>query len=499
MCCSTLFLALFSVFILSSIPLAEARYRFEEGDWVAWGDGRQVYDIEIGRDVVYFGTEAGVQRWDRNREEWLDPWYTVPGAMDEAYTLQRCREVLEDPLTLDLYVRTSNGWFFRNHGTLRWERGAPSKSTRESTESIQDDKITEPSPHLVLDRNYSLGSEGELEYRLLEWPFTLGAYDQRDHYYYVWDGFGIGIAGEYTNRAHLYPMGPGRATHMDIDHGTIWVASELDREEGWVWNKPVDGEKWSFFHPNIVFGLEPGKVKRLRVAPDKTVWIATDQGVMFRNGKKWRHVRKLDGLPSDRIHDLAPTRDGAWICTEFGMARIANPSGVVLKPSAKTDPVPARGAFTVMASDDDTVWAAGSGVIMRYDDLYGWQKVRGPFTIASATRASAMYAQDGILAVGDKLGFAWRDSSKTWQQAFSSQWKDGTVLAIAWHGGFFWLGTDRGLVKYHPGEKDVYLYTNHDGLAGKRVTEIIPDGDWLWLGTDKALVRYHWNVFGRFD
>ena len=66
---------------------ASARYRFEEGDWIAWGDSRRVLNIEVGRNTVFFATSAGVLRWDRNEKRWLFPWFSVPGPLDKAILL----------------------------------------------------------------------------------------------------------------------------------------------------------------------------------------------------------------------------------------------------------------------------------------------------------------------------------------------------------------------------------------------------------------------------
>ena len=484
--------------LLSNQPL-EARFRFDEGDWIAWGDTRTLYDFDIGRNTVYIATVSGLLRWDRNDESWLYPWYSVPGPLDEAIILNSCFTVREDPLTLDLYVRTAGGWYLRHQASQRWSKVSPPEGGLARRLRLDRRNHAQPGLGVLTPHLYLLDHENKLLFRYLAWPFVGGIYDNRDHYFFAWNGFGVGIQGKYSQVLELFPGGPGSATALAVTSEEIWCASTLDRDSGWLWRRKRSEDGWKFFHPDLEWGLEPAEVNRIRVGDNGTVWLATTEGLAFSSGNSWRWLRKKDGLPRREIHDIAPFVRGAWLATEFGLAMVDESSGLIQRPEEDINPVPFRGRFNKLAADRDTLWAAGPGLLMRYDKDKLWREIAGPPTIAVATYPTALYAHNGVLAVGDEQGFAWCFQDGSWHQAFSFNWRDGIVLSIAFHRNYFWLGTDRGLVKYDPALGDAVVYTAKDGLVGSAVFEIFPEGDWLWLGTDAALVRFRWFAEGRID
>jgi hypothetical protein len=156
--------------------------------------------------------------------------------------------------------------------------------------------------------------------------------------------------------------------------------------------------------------------------------------------------------------------------------------------------------YTQIESDSDTIYAAGPGLFVKSIEGQNWSLFKGPpYTAVSTNKPTALFAEDGNLAIGDRDSFAWRDSTGIWHTEFSTRWSNGTVLSIDYHGGYYWLGTDMGLVKIDPLNKSIVRYTREDGLAGRYVFRVIGEGDWLWLGTDEALIRFHWNVEGVMD
>ncbi len=496
---SALLLAALILLSLARPPAAGARYRFVEGDWIAWGDARTPHDFDVGRQVIYIATDAGILRWERDENRWLFPWYSVPTSPDGGLLLEECRQVREDPLTRDVYVRTARGWVVRDIATLRWREVQPPEGMLAERLHLGRTPGLIPDRGLLMPDSYFLSPEGKLQYRYVNWPSAGGVSDDRGTLVYGWKGFGVGIADAYSKRLELYPAGPGPATALDVNGGEIWCASVLDHEEGWVWRRDRSENRWRFYHPVLEWGLEPARVNRLRVA-GKIAWMATSEGVMVLQGSSWRRFAKKEGLPRREIFDIAPYGDGAWAASEFGLAYIDLSRGVILHPDKELYPEPRSAAFTQLAMDGDTLWAVGPGRLWRLDPTGTWREEAMPSTTALASRPTALLAAGGLLALGDTQGFAWRDSTGTWRQVYNDLWGgSGAVFAIARHGGYFWLGTSRGLVKYDPVEGDALPYREQDGLAGSMVFEIFPEGDWLWLGTDRALVRFRWTVEGRID
>ena len=57
--------------------------------------------------------------------------------------------------------------------------------------------------------------------------------------------------------------------------------------------------------------------------------------------------------------------------------------------------------------------------------------------------------------------------------------------------GEIWIGTEKGLGRYHPSDKDWKIYTQEDGLPNEFVHGILPEGDsCLWLATNNGLSRF---------
>lgn len=495
----SLILALFALFFFISGTNSFARDRFVEGDWIAWGDTRDFYDFSVGRTTLYIGTDYGVLRYDRNEKRWLNPWYSVPGSFNEAIMLTGVRRVREDPLTGDIYVNLKSGWVRRNSTNERWERiKGPSADVLERTHqgAANDAK---PGPHVIMPYDFTIGPENELHHRYSSWDFAGGVEDEWGRAIYGWTGYGLGTLSTYSPTLELYPGGPGPATAMAVGPDAIWCASTLDRDRGWVWERNNSKDRWTFYQPDNEWGLEPADVQEMEVGPDGSVWIATTQGVMYRSNERWRQIRKQDGLPRMEVLDVQPVSGGAWAATRNGLAFVDRTSGVVLRPDKKLEPIPFFEMFYQLAADGDTLYAAANSILLKHTPNGPWIDIEVPGVVAAGSVPTALYAEKGILAVGTATGLAWRDGNGEWKQALSNQWSGGAVFDIDYHGGYFWLGTDRGLVKYDPREKDAIRYTAKEGLAGRTVFSVKGEGDYLWLGTDVALVRFYWNAPGRLD
>lgn len=54
------------------------------------------------------------------------------------------------------------------------------------------------------------------------------------------------------------------------------------------------------------------------------VWIGTlERGLIVGRPDAWRHLTTADGLPSDDVTDVLADRDGAWVATRGGLARVS--------------------------------------------------------------------------------------------------------------------------------------------------------------------------------
>jgi Two component regulator propeller len=496
----TLMLYILIAFTLSLASPASARTRFVEGDWVAWPDMREFVAFEVGRNTVYLGTNNGVLRWDRVKGKWLDPWFSVPDMLGDGIFLTGVINVEEDPLTEDVWVQQADGWVLRDHGLGYWVRKTPDEGTLGRLRRNPTVKIN-PDPGLISPYMYTVhGQDHSLHHRNQEWAYDGGLNTPWGAQLYTWSGFGVGIIDKYSPVLHLYPQGTGPSPGMVVTDSTIWSAGKLSHDGGWLWKKNRDEpERWYSFDPAAVWGLEQGDVQSMEVDEDGTLWIATNKGLMFGNGKTFRHLRKTDDLPSERINDVQPMKGGAWIATRNGLAFIEKKTAKVIRPDKKTEHDAALNMWSQLAADGDTLYVSGPSYLMRHVKNGPWEEIDVTSTVGSGTDPTALWAERGYIALGDKQGIAWRTSKGEWRQAFNHLWGDGFVFDIDFHGGYFWLGTDRGLAKYDPTQGDAILYTTEEGLPGNVIYEVHGENNYIWLGTDVALARFLWNAEGRLD
>lgn len=491
---------LFALAALLPPPSTFAQLEYSEDDWQAWPRATQFHAFSSGRNTIYVGSNAGIYRWDRNEQRWLMPWTTEPGSMTAIF-LTNVTFVREDPLTLDVYVQARGEWYLRSRGRDRWERiGPPDSIVMGRLARNEPDRVT-PDRNMILPFSYDLGLEGQLRYDLEEWGFDGGLTTDYGASVYAWRGFGLGLMDPYSPRVTLHPTGPGASTSMDVSADAIWCTSVLDRDTGWLWERRRNEAHWRFHHPDLTWGLEPGVVHELRIDRAGRAWLATNNGVMVQSpGGEARHMRKQDGLPRDDVLDVVPMGDGAWVGTLFGLAHVSVKDWQVRRPDKESDPLPFSGIFSELEASGDTLLASGPGHLVRKAGSGPWEVIDTPPFTGARSEPTALYVSGSLLMVADSRGLAWRETDDShWQDIPASLWHGGTPRSIAVHGGFVWLGTDRGLVRYRRRDGQVVTYDREDGLYGYAVHEIHPEGDWLWLGTDAALVKFRWREEGRLE
>ncbi len=272
------------------------------------------------------------------------------------------------------------------------------------------------------------------------------------------------------------------------------------------------------------------------LAPDGTIWFATDNGLSHYAGGAWERFTMQDGLPHNSVNDLAVDESGTvWAGTPGGLGRFrdgtwellsANPiAHLAVAPDGQVwamtqtrllhvrdDKVQVApllpGAATVrdMTANEDGVWLATSDGVVRFDGD----------VMEIHTEASGLPSADVTALMSGADGQVWAATSGNEQQVEISVF-DGTrwqphpfrdlaaeqlnnsiVLdALGTPDGDMWLATPAGIERFSDGAWTVY--GQQDGLPGRAVSDLVWAAGTLWAGTDSGLARFNgsrWEPFG---
>ena len=89
--------------------------RYRPGDWVSYGVARFIGSVAVGPEHTYFGSNAGVLRYDAIRNRWLAPYTTSDGLASDFIVT-----VGFDPNTSFLWCATDAGLSWQHPSSLRW-------------------------------------------------------------------------------------------------------------------------------------------------------------------------------------------------------------------------------------------------------------------------------------------------------------------------------------------------------------------------------------------
>ena len=192
-----------------------------------------------------------------------------------------------------------------------------------------------------------------------------------------------------------------RALQADPKSKGLWLGLA---QGGIAYYKPGHTPRWY----TTADGLGRGEVTDLYLAPDSTLWIATEGGLSrLRDG----HIATLtvtSGLPCNRIHAMVEDNDGAlWLYTACGLVRITRSDLAAWsadprrKPGVRlfdaSDGMRARpisiGYFRRAAkSNDDRLWfAVMDGVVVVDPRHLPQNRVAPPVQIELITADRAVY------------------------------------------------------------------------------------------------------------
>ena len=266
--------------------------------------------------------------------------------------------------------------------------------------------------------------------------------------------------------------------------GNLWVGSSLglsrrDASSGeWRHYEQRQGDPGSLPHPMVRSLAEDG---------DGAIWVGTDGGGLARLDPRsgvFRGFTRRDGLPSDAVRGILPSRGGAiYAGTLEGLARLDPASGraeaIALDAPAGD---PSSAAYSLYEDADGAIWVGllGAG-LRRYDPLTGelraWRPGLQPGALGDG-HVTAVGRAGGRLYVATFAG-VYRLAADGSGAAGSGFEKfglaEGLPNEVAYAiledaEGRLWIPTNNGLARCRPddpspGRLACRTYTLGDGLA----------------------------------
>lgn len=329
-------------------------------------------------DLVWVGTDSGLQRWNRSSGEWRA--YGTQQGLPSARVLDLDLVPNEEDAP-DLWASTARGAWQLDLRTGAGALHGPAFGIRGATLL---DNVWSP------DHGWAFGSErGVSHFRDGAWryhgtgpagngPFTvrMTAVDQGEGGPYVWFGTHQGLAayrrptqetpGRWYNLGLSQHYPGGVVNFVDTDGNTTWLATNngtfgYDREQNRWLGRVVEGTR------NLVYGIEADRGK---------LWIAFfGEGLLMQDlqtgtTRTWNYDTPVS-IPDINLLDVRVQGDDVWIGCARGLMRLDRLTGAVTGFWTLRDGIPGGTVYRVLP-DGDSVWlGTKSEGVVRFDARAG--------------------------------------------------------------------------------------------------------------------------------
>jgi ligand-binding sensor domain-containing protein len=260
-----------------------------------------------------------------------------------------------------------------------------------------------------------------------------------------------------------------------------------------------DGQQWYLYRPENS-GLNDVMINALATAPDGSLWIGTDLGLVQFDGTNWLDVS--DQLPHPQITALHCTASGdIWAGTGMGAACCINGQWNTI--STASAPLAADHILTIASDEQNRIWLGTTGGMHLYNGT-NWTDISlvnsglsNNWIIASLAAADGAqwfsclthglcYVQDGIWTqLNSPSGYLPDDTVTDMLQA-----SDGTL----------WCTTfDSGLASFDGSDWQIFD-TYHCAIASDDLMCLTRTSDGaLWIGSRNAgLISFdgtNWDIY----
>jgi signal transduction histidine kinase len=245
---------------------------------------------------------------------------------------------------------------------------------------------------------------------------------------------------------------------------------------------PFKRRAWKYFTYNS--GLVNDSIRRILIASDGLVWIASMGGVSKYDGRRFVNYTEENNLLNNHVWNiLSESPSALWFATDKGATRL---EGGRFQHFTAENGLIADEIHALCKTPDGAVWFCGvNGIARWHKGIFSTfpEKDGLPSNFVHKTAASP----DGALWVATVDGLARYDGMK-FECVTASLGKIDTDYPLVTADGSFWFGSRKGAWRYNPsagkGEKTLVNFTTRDGLVNNEVFDVKsgPDGR-IWFAT----------------
>lgn len=521
-------------------------------EWITLSDFRHVTAVAANESGAYFGTTAGVERFDTLRASWLSPITSADGLPDPLVTALGAEPAGGDlwvgtrrglvrvpaftgevervwgppratvdaigfvPGEGEIWTRVAGRWWVGRIGSSALERaaGPPPESLVGSVAAADLDPAAIPWLDPLWVRSPAVPDR---LFRLTRVDRDL----RRDWYAGTWGDNGRRWGAGVAEWEPLYfgLAGPAGGPVVPVAGGWWFVPGTGDRsgaaarlaiadrflraDVGVGDPAPLslarasrDLQRWTYVTPSLQPGLATA-VAGTGVGVGDTVYLGTDAGLVRGVEESWRSWGLTHDPALGGVHALAVDGPRLWLGTDAGLLAWDRAGERVVERRLR-----GRRVTAIAVAADALFIGTDTGLWIGLRDAAG--EAEGPTGAPpdSLHRAATRGREIRSLAQRDTLLVAATDYGLEAFDRRSGEWRivpatdgrlDGAALVVALDESQVWIGTPNGLVRWRLGTGEWRRYTMEDGLAGVPIRHLLAGENAVWASTPRGVSRFAWR------
>ena len=256
-----------------------------------------------------------------------------------------------------------------------------------------------------------------------------------------------------------------RAIQPHLD-GSVWIATKSG-----IYQKEDGSREWKI----VIAGDNQGPAYDVEIDKDQNVWMATWNGV-YRSGTG--DIQKMEG-PKPPIAKLVSTKEGVYALGPYGIWLYQD------RKWSKKDYSTASSIRTVLSDHNGGLWI-GTDVGLYHCNAEKTTAYQGNEDLISAYVRGMDFDQKGNLWIGGLGGVSIRNKiEKIGEKRPEDGIVNANVTTVAkGPDGKMWVGTQYGITRFVPGEKEYSVRLGRRWLVSNEVRDIAFDQQGnAWVAT----------------